>query len=97
MVDIDVRCRCMGVDRRTRCKRDAAQEDGLCDHCRCPHGSCDRHGDDETYQPTTFFDDPMAWIDWFGDAMEEASRCRAVGGYKQMKQEIEQAEHAKGE
>jgi hypothetical protein len=87
MVDIDMRCRCMGVDRRTRCARNAAQEDGLCDRCRCPHGSCDRHGDDETYQPILFFDDPMAWLNWFGDAAVEAHRCKAEQEYEQMKQE----------
>jgi hypothetical protein len=89
MVDIDMRCRCMGVDRRTVCERQSTQEDGLCDVCRCPHGSCDRHGDDEMYEPLMFFDDPMVWMNWFSDAMMEANRCRARVGYEAMKREAE--------
>lgn len=71
-------CRCYGVDRRTRCENDATQEDGYCDRCRCPHGSCDKHGNDETYRSDLWYKEPMVWMDWFMQATEEMIRCRGL-------------------
>ena len=36
-------CRCTGRDTDLPCERDASQEDGLCDSCRCEHGCCEGH------------------------------------------------------
>lgn len=71
-----LRCRCFGIDRRTHCERDATAEDGYCDGCRCPHGGCSSHGDDEEWTPTLFFDDPVSYMAWFGEASKEAYRCK---------------------
>lgn len=83
----------MGVDRRTPCQRDATQEDRLCDTCRCPHGGCDHHGDDATYHPMTFYDDPMDWIRWFAAAHVEMEQC--LGRQNQEKM-LEEELHSEG-
>ena len=75
MGNVDIDCRCMGLDRRTRHEAKATQEDGLCDRCRCPHGCCSDHGEDEAWSPTLFFEDPVAWMDWFAQATFEINQC----------------------
>ena len=76
MGDDAIRCRCMGVDRRTRCQRDATEEDGYCDHCRCPHGGCDQHGDVPNFWDT----DPLVWMEAFSEAMGIATNCMIMEG-----------------
>jgi hypothetical protein len=89
MVDTDIRCRCMGIDRRTRCENDATQEDGLCATCRCPHGCCADHGEDP--DPHLFFEDPVGWMEWFQIAARVWEICRMSRVYEKQK-EAEQDE-----
>jgi hypothetical protein len=77
----DTRCRCYGIDRRTRCERDATQEDGLCDLCRCPHGGCDGHWpDDPMWTKDLFFDDPTAFMEGLQVSIGRASLCLVENG-----------------
>jgi hypothetical protein len=84
----DMRCRCYGVDRRTPCERDATQEDGRCDMCRCPHGGCDCHGDDERFYPALWYEEPMVWIAWFMEAQAEMVQCKGIQIHERMKDEM---------
>ena len=69
-----MRCRCMGIDRRTRCEDDATEEDGICDVCRCPHGCCADHGEDP--DPILFFEDPVGWFEWSQEVSKVWEKCR---------------------
>src|SRR4030095_5355306 len=80
MVDTNIRCRCSGIDRRTRGENDATQEDGLCATCRCPHGCCADHGEDP--DPHLFFEDPVGWIEWFQVASLIWEQCRVDRAYE---------------
>lgn len=73
------RCRCYGIDRRTRCQRPPTQMDQLCDVCRCPHGGCDRHGGEGWYA-SMWYEDPVAFMEWFKDTVIEANECRKQQG-----------------
>jgi len=42
--EVNVECRCPGFEGDAGCDRDATEEDGLCDTCRCEHGCCVDHG-----------------------------------------------------
>lgn len=85
--ELDISCRCMGSDRRTKCEQDATQEDGLCDTCRCPHGCCSNHGDDAAFDPMLWYRDPMAWVEWFSVAQQEKTECLVNRGF--LEQEAE--------
>jgi hypothetical protein len=87
MADVDMRCRCMGIDRRTRCEQDAAEEDGLCNVCRCEHGCCADHGEDP--DPHLFFEDPVAWMEWFQETSIVWEQCRGDRIYRKMKADEE--------
>jgi hypothetical protein len=87
MNDDGIRCRCYGVDRRTRCENDATQEDGLCDVCRCRHGGCDQHGDDATFRPDLWYEEPMTWVAWFQQAQAEMIQCKGIRIYEEVKED----------
>lgn len=87
MNDEVMRCRCYGVDRRTRCENDATQEDGCCDVCRCPHGGCDRHGDDATFRSDLWFKDMDGWVAWFMEAQAEMVKCKGIRIYEEVKED----------
>jgi hypothetical protein len=87
MGDASLWCKCYGVDRRTRCENDATEEDGLCDVCRCPHGGCDKHGDERAFRPDLWFDDMDSWLAWFMDARNEMSQCRGWRDYEEVKKD----------
>jgi hypothetical protein len=38
------------------------------------------------------FDDPMKFVTWFADAMQDAGRCRMDQAYEKVKQDQEQKE-----
>lgn len=45
-----LRCRCYrlpGIYNDVPCQAEATQEDGLCDSCRCEHGTCGDHASEK--------------------------------------------------
>ncbi len=49
---IDLQCRCMGIKKDDRCRRQADGEDGLCWSCRLGDGTC---CEDYADEPSPYF------------------------------------------